>query len=147
MHTILFRLDSGNIIGTGHTQRCLNLANQFENANITFICKPLQGNLISNIEKKYKVAIIEGNDENMDINDRNTWLGEDWEFDAKKTLNIIKQFDKVDMLIVDHYGVNESWEKYIYSHVNKLFIIDDVDRSHYCHILQNQHTIKPYKNE
>jgi perosamine synthetase len=148
MKKIFFRLDSGNKIGTGHVQRCLNLADQFDNASIFFICKELKGNLISNIEKKYKVFVIDGDnyDDNIKQNNRNTWLGEDWICDAEKTLNIIKNFDKIDLFIVDHYGICKNWEKYIYPYVNKLFIIDDVDRPHYCHLLQNQHNLNKYTN-
>ena len=149
MYNILIRVDSGHIIGTGHVQRCLNLVNQFDNANIYFLCKEFSGNLISNITQKYKVITLQ-NDVNSDIyikmEDRNTWLGEDWINDAEKTLKEIKKFNFIDLFIIDHYGVNEEWEKYIYHHVNNLFIIDDVYRNHYCHILQNQHVNHKYKD-
>lgn len=144
---IIFRLDSGNIIGTGHVQRCLNLANQFDNEyNISFICKSFKGNLIDKIREKYKVIEIEGKDDNMNINTRESWLGEYWKLDARKTIKVLKTFDKVDLLIIDHYGIPSEWEKTVLPYVKKLFVIDDVDRSHHCHILQNQHITAKYKD-
>lgn len=146
-YNIIFRVDSGKIIGTGHIQRCLNLANQFDNSNIYFICKEFEGNLISTITKSYKVFKIDGKyDEYININNTNTWLGEKYEFDAVKTLDIIQKNGKFNLLIVDHYGIDDKWEKYIYPYVNNLFVIDDFYRSHYCDIIQNSHIYKPYDN-
>jgi UDP-4-amino-4,6-dideoxy-N-acetyl-beta-L-altrosamine transaminase/UDP-2,4-diacetamido-2,4,6-trideoxy-beta-L-altropyranose hydrolase len=147
-NTIFFRVDSGNIIGTGHVQRCLNFADQFDsNLNeIFFICKKFDGNLISNIKKKYKVFELEVDDNILDINNLNSWLGENWKIDVDKTINILKLFKKINLLIVDHYGINIEWEKNVYKHVDILVAIDDLDKEHYVDIIQNQNKNKLLNN-
>lgn len=143
MHTIVFRVDSGNIIGTGHIQRCLNLADQFDNAKIYFISKNFDGNIIKNI--KYQVFEINYS-KSIYLNDTNTWLGDDQIDDARKTLHILKNIGKIDLLIVDHYGINYEWEKYIYLYVSNLCIVDDLERRHYCCILLNPNRTEKYLN-
>ena len=88
---IFFRVDSGNIIGTGHLIRCLKLANYFENHNIFFICK----NFIGNINKKvlefnYILKEICLDVTNISF-DHRTWLGENYKSDANKTIDVLQQ--------------------------------------------------------
>lgn len=141
---IVFRVDSGTIIGTGHIQRCLNLADQFDNNlnDIYFICKNFDGNLIENIKKKYIVFELNIDNNILDINNYNTWLGENWLVDVKKTIDILKLFNKINLLIIDHYGINYEWEKYIYNFVDLFVAIDDLDKQHYVDIIQNQNKEK-----
>lgn len=143
-YNVLVRVDSSDKIGTGHIFRMLNFVEQFDSIRFSFICKKFRKNLIHKI--KYKVYELEADDDYVDINDQSTWLGENWEQDAVKTLNIIKQIGNVDSLIVDHYGVNKKWEKYLYNHVKNLTVVDDLGRSHYCDILQDQISLKHYTN-
>ena len=87
---IVFRVDSSDIIGTGHVYRCLNLAYQYKEHNISFICKNHNYNLNSKIAENYKVyELLLENDENINL-DINTWLGESQIDDLNKTINIIK---------------------------------------------------------
>ena len=39
MLNIIFRIDSGSIISSGHVYRCLSLTEYIRNSNIEFICK------------------------------------------------------------------------------------------------------------
>ena len=136
MLNIIFRVDSSNIIGTGHICRCLNLANSIENANIEFICKNFNNNSSNILKNKYKVHLIKSqNNINLNIN---TWLGESQFEDAKKTIEIIKN-KNIDWLFIDHYNINKEWEDYLKPHVKKIFVIDDyTNRHHNCDILLNQ---------
>ena len=58
MLNIIFRVDSGNLLGTGHVFRCLNIANIIEKSNIEFICKDFSNNSSYVIQKKYNVCIL-----------------------------------------------------------------------------------------
>ena len=138
MLNIIFRVDSSNIIGTGHVYRCLNLANIIKNANIEFICKNHFKNLISIISDKYKVHTLENNsDYVVDLN-TNTWLGDTPINDAKKTISILKK-KEFDWLIIDHYSINKEWEDDVRPYVKNIFVIDDfTNREHNCEILLNQ---------
>ena len=138
MLNIIFRVDSSDVIGTGHVIRCLNLAEYYKNNNIEFICKDLPFNLIEDISKKFKVNKLKlKNYSNITFN-INTWLGESWEIDCKKTINIIKD-KKIDWIIIDHYNIDYKWENMIKPYVKNIMVIDDyTNRKHDCNILLNQ---------
>ena len=134
---IFFRVDSSNIIGTGHLIRCLKLANYFENHNIFFICK----NFIGNINKKVLEFNYNLNEIYLDIAsisfDHSTWLGESYQSDANKTIDVLKKY-KVDILFVDNYGIDYKWETVIKPYANKIVLIDDfVQRIHNCDYIIN----------
>lgn len=132
---IIFRVDSGSIIGMGHVMRCLNLARCINNANISFICKKHSGNIIHLIKKYFKVHELDIN-KNVTY-DTNTWLGSDWSDDVEQTNNYMIN---IDMIIIDHYAIDEQWERII--NAKKIIVIDDIfNRKHYCDVLINQNMI------
>jgi UDP-2,4-diacetamido-2,4,6-trideoxy-beta-L-altropyranose hydrolase len=137
---IVFRVDSSNIIGTGHIYRCLNLAYQYKEHNISFICKNHNYNLNSKISENYKVyELTLNNKENITL-DINSWLGESQIEDVNKTIDVIKNNNLlIDWLIIDHYGINKIWEDKIRKYVKNICVIDDfTNRLHNCNILLNQ---------
>ena len=137
---ILFRVDSSNIIGSGHLYRCLNLANLYKNNNIIFISKKHNSNLNYKIREKYTCYELDLiNSDNINLNTY-TWLGEPQINDVNKTIKIIKENNlKIDWLIIDHYGINYIWEKRIKDYVKNICVIDDLtNRAHDCNILINQ---------
>ena len=150
---IAFRVDSSDIIGTGHVYRCLNLAHQYkDNHIIYFICKDHSYNLISKIEENYQVFKIKL-EKNNNINlDMNTWLGENEIQDAEKIIYIIQENQlHIDWLIIDHYAINETWENKVSPYVKNICVIDDfTNRKHNCNMLINQQItqeeIIKYKN-
>ena len=137
---IVFRVDSSDIIGTGHVYRCLNLADQYKEHNISFICKNHNYNLIDKISEKYKVYQLHLNSsKNIDL-DITTWLGESQTEDLNKTIDIIKSNNLIiDWLIIDHYAIDKIWEEGILNFVKNICVIDDfINRKHKCNILINQ---------
>ena len=116
---ILFRADSSSSIGTGHIMRDLVLAEQFDDANIIFATQDLPGNINDKIrEKKYKIEGLNSND-------------------IHELINIIKQYS-IDMLIIDHYGIDYDDEKALKEITGKIiFVLDDTYEKHYCDILLN----------
>lgn len=156
---IVFRVDSSNIIGSGHVMRCLSLADElkFRKNSVLFICNNEDGNL-NNIIKKKGYQVIEIASENSSIKNhalidqsRNTVINND----AHQTKLIIKD-KKVDWLIVDHYFLDENWESELKKYVNAIFVIDDLaNRRHDCDLLLDQnwfgietkHRYDEYTNE
>ncbi|WP_420935279.1 hypothetical protein ACOJR9_05085 [Alteromonas sp. A081] len=53
---------------------------------------------------------------------------------ADEVITLI-QSENIATLIVDHYGIDETWEKQVAPHLTKLVVIDDVKRRHYCDVL------------
>ncbi len=147
---IFIRVDSSIEIGTGHVMRCLTLAEALrtKGANVSFICRKLQGNLISYIEgKDFLVYSLPPTKENNYKADRKVkhshFLGVSWETDAIQTKIILQKETQINWLIVDHYGIDKKWELEIRPNVKKLMIIDDLaDRTHDCDLLLDQNLYK-----
>ena len=126
---ILIRTDASVNIGTGHIMRCLALADELrqKDMDISFICREESGNLIGYIKKKrHSVYSLPA-----DI---------DMETDALLTKEILdKQPEKSDWLIIDHYGIDISWEYPLKKHAEKIMVIDDLaNREHDCDLLLDQ---------
>lgn len=136
---VFIRVDASINIGTGHVMRCLTLANQLRkrNAEVSFICRSMRGDLVSFIQKSGFSAIslpyIEGSE-------YFEWIWGNWEQDAEDTQNVLRQFnDQVDFLIVDHYGIDEKWERTMELYTKRILVIDDLaNRKHYCNLLLDQ---------
>jgi UDP-2,4-diacetamido-2,4,6-trideoxy-beta-L-altropyranose hydrolase len=130
---ILIRTDSSFSIGTGHVMRDLVLAKQYPNDNLIFVTQNLEGNINNKIiEANYPLRILDTNN-------------------VKELNTLIKKL-KIDMLIIDHYGIDYKKEKKLKkSNPNlKLMVLDDTYEKHHCDILLN-HNIsansKRYKNK
>ena len=149
---IVFRLDSSEIIGTGHLMRCLSLANSLKEAGAKcfFVCRDHIGNINEIIKDSSHEAIIlpiKNNNSahkirSMPLNYED-WLGTTWEIDADETINSIKEI-LPDWIIIDHYGIDTKWEKLVRPYCRGIFVIDDLaNRRHDCDIFldQNLHTL------
>jgi UDP-2,4-diacetamido-2,4,6-trideoxy-beta-L-altropyranose hydrolase len=78
--------------------------------------------------------------------DYSAWLGVEQSEDAEQTIEALGDF-KPDWLVVDHYGLDESWEKGLKGHVDKIFVIDDLaNRPHDCDVLLNQNLLDDLEN-
>jgi UDP-2,4-diacetamido-2,4,6-trideoxy-beta-L-altropyranose hydrolase len=136
--------------------RCLTLAEglRSKGANCKFICRQFHGDLGQRVaqagfEVCYLPSSFDGSNDhilktvNTDFND---WLGTDWNTDLDQT-KIVIGCDAVDLLIVDHYGIDYRWESAMRSECKKLMVIDDLaDRRHDCDLLLDQNVIEKYKS-
>jgi len=140
---IVFRVDSSTKMGTGHVMRCLTLAQVLKenSANVEFICRKHEGNLIDKIHSSgFNVHELEMLEE-IEVGNKlahSHWLGATQKQDADDCICILKA-EKSDWLIVDHYALDEQWQKRLKPYYEKLIVIDDLaDRKHWCNILLDQ---------
>ncbi|OPG94969.1 UDP-2,4-diacetamido-2,4,6-trideoxy-beta-L-altropyranose hydrolase [Chryseobacterium mucoviscidosis] len=114
----------------GHFMRCLTLAKFLDETGefkVIFIC-----NIDFPIELKKRLNI-----ENFDMfnTQERTWDLFNTELDAECTIKIVEKF-KLDWLIIDHYNIDQMWEKKLRPYVRKILIIDDLaNRKHDCDAL------------
>jgi UDP-2,4-diacetamido-2,4,6-trideoxy-beta-L-altropyranose hydrolase len=138
------RTDASLQIGTGHVMRCLTLAAGLADrgAQVDFLCRAHQGNLIALIEKRgFRVITLPfGSWSDKTPLDQPThahWLGCDWQTDAQQSCNAIS--GTVDWIVVDHYGLDHRWETMMRTKCARIMCIDDLaDRPHDCDMLLDQ---------
>jgi UDP-2,4-diacetamido-2,4,6-trideoxy-beta-L-altropyranose hydrolase len=143
----VFRTDASTKIGSGHVMRCLTAAEELKKngAEITFISRAHEGNLNDLISSKGMEVVSLPVPElqsmlgvKKESNDYGEWLGISKERDAEQTISALGK-TVPDWLIVDHYGLDEGWEKTLRAHVKNIMVIDDLaDRPHDCDLLLDQ---------
>jgi UDP-2,4-diacetamido-2,4,6-trideoxy-beta-L-altropyranose hydrolase len=137
----IFRVDASLAMGTGHVMRCLTLAQALKEngVNVEFICRKHKGNLIGKIFLNgFNVHELEVLEEVDDKLAHSHWLGATQQQDADDCLDILKA-KKTSWLIVDHYALDEQWQKRLKPYYEKLMVIDDLaDRKHQCDFLLDQ---------
>ncbi|WP_322923981.1 UDP-2,4-diacetamido-2,4,6-trideoxy-beta-L-altropyranose hydrolase [Paenibacillus campi] len=133
MSTIVIRVDASAQIGIGHVMRCLTLADmltQSLSCHIIFICADHIPHELA--------AMIHARTYTLHLISKSTAQNRAWEDDADQTLQYISQY-AVDWLIVDHYNLDEHWEKKMRNNVNHILVIDDLaNRPHDCQALLDQ---------
>lgn len=146
-YKIVFRCDASIQIGSGHVMRCLTLADELSRrgAECSFICRQHDGNLIKEIQQQgYKVYPLPlehdlgVESESKAILAHADWLASTQHRDAELSCLIVEKMTP-DWLIVDHYALDESWEKKLKPYCKKIMVIDDLaDRKHHCDVLLDQ---------
>ena len=139
---VLFRADASLLIGTGHIMRCRTLATAFKKKGISthFITRAHPGHLANLLLcDGHKVSLLPTPVPNQIQNNiYSNWLGVSQSLDAEETIEELDR-DLYDLLVVDHYGLDEVWEKRLRSFVSKIMVIDDLaNRDHECDILLDQ---------
>lgn len=151
---ILIRCDASLSIGSGHVIRCRTLARELQRrgADVTFLCRRQPGDLISLLKQEFAVlslpeqplAACEG------LEGRElyaAWLGCSQSQDADHCLTALASagIRSADWLVVDHYGLDASWEAQLLNALvgdkgtPKLLAIDDLaDRPHKADLLLDQ---------
>ena len=114
----LFRLDADSLIGTGHLMRCLAIADAQTATGwrCGFVCRPLTPGLQS-LLGEHRYLPIE---------------------DDRAALTLLAQHP-ARWLVVDHYALNQDFERAARPYVHRLLVIDDLaDRPHDADLLLDQ---------
>ena len=139
---IVVRVDSSNVIGSGHLMRCLTLAQRFSNDGhiVSFICRDLEGNLAGLVKKQdFQLYMLPPASIDDSITGYASWLTVTQEQDAAESITLMQKMGKVDRVVMDSYAIDETWEKIIRPYTNEIFVIDDLaNRKHDCDILLDQ---------
>ena len=137
---IVFRTDASVKIGSGHVIRCLTLAlfMREQGWNCKFVSKMHKGNLIDKISSyDFVVSVIKDFPESSSLSS--------WENDALQTKKSIHS-ETIDWLVVDHYELDERWEKELRPFVKRIFVIDDLaNRIHVCDLLLDQNLVSNFE--
>lgn len=147
---VVFRVDASTQIGSGHTMRCLTLADALRKsgAQCHFICREHSGHLLGVIRQNgFAVTVLPLESplagklffsEHLGGPAHASWLGCDWQSDAEQSVAILAALQP-DWLVVDHYGLDLRWEAALRPHCGRLMVIDDLaDRPHECDLLLDQ---------
>lgn len=142
--TCVLRVDASPDMGMGHLQRCMTLANQLAQDGIRsrFLCRQLPGELAALIRKAgHELVLLPAGRTVAAPEDslaHARWLGATQAEDAEHTRSALTG-SKPDWLIVDHYGLDERWERELRPCVGRFMVIDDLaDRGHDCDLLLDQ---------
>lgn len=149
---VVFRTDASLQIGTGHVMRCLTLADALKaerDADTLFLCRDHAGHLADVIRQRgHRVALLPAaHPQNVTSVSPSaysepthaSWLGTDWETDARQTGYGLDHEALVNWLVVDHYALDARWERAMRARCRRLMVIDDLaDRFHDCDLLLDQ---------
>lgn len=140
------RADASLDIGTGHVMRCLTLADALrrQGAVCCFICREHPGHLIDYIrERGFEVLALPGAASTgapapLAAADYAAWLGTDQATDAAHVRQALRD-RRFDWLVVDHYALDERWERLMRPSTRKIMAIDDLaNRRHDVELLLDQ---------
>ena len=137
-----FRVDSSNIIGAGHVSRCLSLARVLRGRQVDciFVCRDHEGNLVKAVrDDGFPVMMLASEAAAVKAEPVfDSWIGAGWHKDAEETIEALGGYP-VDWLIVDHYSLDERWERKLRAICSNLLVIDDIcNRRHDCDLLLDQ---------
>lgn len=139
---VLIRTDASLSIGSGHVHRCLTLARAMraKGAEVLFASREHSGHLIDLIQNAgfqcLRLVAPRGKAPLSHL-DHGSWLGVTQSEDSRQLMGLLP--GRVDWLVIDHYALDEEWEKAMRPHVGSIFVIDDLaDRAHDCELILNQ---------
>ena len=125
--------------------RCLVLADELRKRGheCIFLTQPFLPKFLAQIEdRKHRLILLQSNELDPEIskttNEYLTWLGRSIMQDALETLDVMS-VEKPNIIIADHYAINDTWMKIVANYKVKTVIIDDLaNKEHFCDILIDQ---------
>lgn len=139
---IFIRADASMHIGSGHIMRCLVLAKALQKNGhyVCFVTRPQQSDMVEFlIQERINVVMLAAPLTPLiptDTADYAAWLQVSELDDAENTIALI---DDIDLMIVDHYGINIEWEQRVKTQLHcPIMVIDDLVRPHNADIVLDQ---------
>lgn len=123
--TVGIRVDSSDLIGTGHLHRSLVLADEFrkKNEKVFFISRNFLGNVNFLIKRNFNLQILNFKKDKNFHDLKKSFSRMNIILDAEKTINLLKKFN-IKLLILDHYFLNINWQSLVSKHC-KIALVDD----------------------
>lgn len=140
---VAIRTDASRRIGSGHVVRCRTLADGLRRsgASVRFITRKHDLPTADRLRlASFDVSELPQAPKGSDSHDADyrAWLGVPQEQDAEESLDAIGE-QGVDLLIVDHYGLDVTWESRLAQLAGRIMVIDDLaNRPHAADILVDQ---------
>jgi UDP-2,4-diacetamido-2,4,6-trideoxy-beta-L-altropyranose hydrolase len=127
---VLVRADATLEIGSGHVMRCAALGMRLmaRGASVHYACVGVPGGIAAWLhDSGFGLTSLPAADTG------------DWRSDLAATRDVARRLDRVDLLIVDHYGLEQAWESGMRPDVGRILVIDDLaNRDHDCDLLLDQ---------
>ena len=139
---VLVRLDATVQIGTGHFMRCLTLAEGLvrQGAEVTFASRSLpefSTAMLAALGMATVALPAVSTPAGRNLAHAH-WLGCSQEEDARAVIEA-RPGIVWDWLVVDHYGLDRTWETAMRAVARRIMVIDDLaDRHHDCELLLDQ---------
>lgn len=149
MPDVLFRTDASTAIGSGHVMRCLTLAHALRQQGweCHFVSRLHPGHMLSYVAQQgfriwelpcSSLEAVTAQDHFINAPEYAAWLGVSQQADAEET-GLIAEKVRPNLLVVDHYALDFTWELKLRRLVPKILVIDDLaDRKHDCTLLLDQ---------
>jgi UDP-2,4-diacetamido-2,4,6-trideoxy-beta-L-altropyranose hydrolase len=138
---VAFRVDASPAIGTGHFMRCLSLADGLvrSGAHVRFMSRPLPDGLRAMLtDRSLDFAPLAFTGDRVVPDGPAPWPDAAQAADAEAASTALSLLPW-DWLVVDHYGLDERWERSMRRSAARLLVIDDLaDRRHDCDVLLDQ---------
>lgn len=142
---VVFRVDASMRIGTGHVVRCMNLATVLRGrgADVAFLCRDQEGHMGAELAREsFAVHMLPAPPRQPvdTCEDYSEWLGVPVSQDADETITAMG--DGADWVVMDHYGLNASWQLALRACTQRVMAIEDLSgRRHECDLLLDQNAL------
>lgn len=141
---VVIRADASRAIGSGHVMRCLTLAARLRRHgdDVVFVMRELAGNLIALAEAQgFRGLRLPRHEKDASLTGYAAWLTVPQAVDAAETRAALSDagISKIDLLVVDSYALDITWERQLRTVAAQIFVIDDLaNRVHDCDVLLDQ---------
>lgn len=140
---VAFRVDGSQRIGGGHVIRCLTLADELARRGheAVFVCAQLPEELGRRVREQGHglVVLPASSDVSPADGDWDLRIGEPGVQRENAQCTLAALDGRADWIVVDHYGLDRSWEQSVRSAGPRILVIDDLaNRPHDCDMLLDQ---------